>query len=122
MNKKESNIILNTYKEIYRIHEVVKIDKADTIRELKIMIDALGMKKERYIIENEVIAERDNIKYSSLQMYEMIFNNFLKYGKYIHYDLDEIDVYYDDLQFRMTEEENKCYTAQVNYIESHKAA
>lgn len=116
MNKKERKIILDTYKTIYRIHEIVKIDKSDSIREFKYLLDVLGMEKERYMIENEIIAERDNLTYMQKEMYSLIFETFSKYGKYIHYDLEEIDMYYNDLQFKMTDEENRCHKNQVHSI------
>jgi hypothetical protein len=122
MNKKETSIILASYKHIYACNEVLNIDKTDTIREYRHMLEELGLKKEMYIIENEVICERDNIKYSSKQVYEMIFETFLKYNKYIHYDMNEIERYYDDLQFYFTDEENKCHIARINLLNNYKAA
>lgn len=121
MNKKEKNIILENYKRAYHSQEILKNNKDDTRRTLKFMLDDLGLKKERYIIENEIISERDNISYMNKETYKMIFDTFLRHEKYIHYDLDEIDQYYFDLQYEMTDEENKYYLNQINYIKEHTA-
>lgn len=120
MNKKESKIILDTYKNVLYVHELCKIDKDDTRRELKNLLDALGMKKERYTIENEIISERDSFNYTIKEMYSLIFETFLKYGKYINYNMDEIDRCYYNLKYELTEEENKCYQAQIKYILNNK--
>jgi hypothetical protein len=120
MNKKESAIILKSYKDIYYAHCILEIDKTDSRREFKFLLDTLGLKKERYIVENEIITEKENINCSSKSMYEMIFETFAKYNKYINYDLNEIDTIYDDLQFEMTEEDKKCHIARISYIENNK--
>lgn len=122
MNKKEMNIILTTYKEAYNAQEILGFDKADTLRTLKFMIDSLGLEKQRYEIENDVIAERDHLNITTKEMYQIIFETFEKYNVYVNYDLDEIEMYYDNLQFKMTQEENKCHQARINYIISNKAA
>jgi len=119
MNKKEIKTIVETYKRIYNVQEVVGIDKSDTIYELKFLLDSLGLKKERYIAENEVITERDELK-SEKAEYKMIFDDFIKYGVYVNYDLEEIEMYYDDLQFRMNDEEIGCNTARIDYIKERK--
>ena len=118
MNKKEKGIILDTYKNMYYCNMIVQIDKLDAIRELKIMIDKLELKKERYEIENEIISERDGIKATAKYMYESIFEVFTKYEKYVHYDLNDIEMCYDNLEYKMTEEERKCDTAKINYLKN----
>jgi hypothetical protein len=122
MTNKEKQIILNTYKENYSAHEILKIDKSETLYTLRYLLDSLELKKDRYIIENSVIIERDNIKFMEREAFQMIFDTFLKYGKYIHYDLQEIDMYYDDLQYEMTEEEIRCHNARIRNIMSYRAA
>lgn len=122
MNKKESQIILNTYKQIYFAHTIVNIDKSDTIREFKFMLDNLGLKKERYIVENNIIAERDELTGTVKECYIMIFETFTRYGKYINYDLKEIQMYYDNLQYEFTEEDVKCHNARIKYILDRIAA
>lgn len=120
MNKKEMQTILGTYKQIFHTHTVLRYDKADTVREFKFMLDSLNLKKERYIVENEVIAESKSMKSTVKSMYEMIFEDFAKYGRYINYDLEEIGLYYDNLQYELTEEENKCHVSRVNYIKEYE--
>lgn len=119
MNKKEMNTILKSYKTIYNL-KLMGFDKDDSIREFKILLNNLGMEIERYKAENEIIAAHNNMSCTIIEMYEMIFNDFLKYGRPIHYDLKEIDEYYDYLEFKMTEEENACHKARINYINTHQ--
>ena len=38
------------------------------------------------------------------------------YNAYTNYDLDEIDTYYQELTWELSEEENKCHKARVKYI------
>jgi len=116
MNKNEKSIILDTYKQIYYTHHIVKIDKSDSLREFKFLLQSLNLKKELYQVENEVIAESENMKLTVIEMYKMIFETFAKYNTYTNYDLSEIDIYYEELQWEFTEEENKCHKARVNYI------
>ena len=116
MNKKELNTILSVYKDIYYTHHVVKIDKSDSLREFKFLLTSLNLKKESYMVENKVIAEAENMSLTVKEMYNMIFESFVKYNTYCNYDLEEIDIYYEELQWEMTEEENKCHKASVRYI------
>ena len=116
MTKNEKSIILSTYKDIYYTHDVVKIDKLDSLREFKFLLASLNLKKESYQVENEVIAEFNNMKLTVIEMYKMIFETFAKYNTYTNYNLEEIDIYYEELQWQFTEEENKCHKARVKYI------
>lgn len=116
MNKNEKSIILNTYKEAYHCHNILNIDKTEVLYTLKFMVDSLGLKRERYIVENGIISEKLNLTSLEIQMYEMIFESFEKYGDYINYDLNQIDELYDDLKYQMTEEENKCHLARIKYL------
>jgi len=116
MNKSEKSIILSTYKDIYYTHHVVKIDKSDALREFKFLLASLNLKKESYQVENEVIAEVKNMSLTVIEMYKMIFETFAKYNTYCNYNLEEIDIYYEELQWEFTEEENKCHKARIKYI------
>ena len=116
MTKQEKQTILSAYKQIYYTHHVVKINKSDALREFKFLLSSLNLKKELYQIENEVIIEANNLKLTVKEMYNMIFELFVKYNTYCNYDLEEIDIYYEELQWEMTEEENKCHKARVRYI------
>ena len=115
MNKTETNTIINIYKDMYYVHHIVNIDKSETLREFKFMIDKLGLKKQRYIVENKIIMERDEIT-GKADIYEMIFNDFILYNRYVHYDINEISNEYDELQFYMNDEQLKCNKARINYI------
>jgi len=116
MNKKEKDIILNTYREIYNIHNVLKIDKTDTLRDFKFMLKNLNLTKDMYMIENEIIAEQNNLSLTVKEMFRMIFETFAKYNVYVNYNIEEINMYYDNLQYEFTEEEIKCHKARINYI------
>jgi len=117
MTKNEKSIILSAYKDIYYTHNIVKIDKSDSLREFKFLLNSLNLKKESYQVENEIIAETNNLKITVIEMYKMIFETFAKYNTYINYNLEEINIYYEELQWEFTEEENKCHKARVKYIE-----
>jgi len=116
MTKQEKQTILSAYKQIYYTHHIVKIDKSDSLREFKFLLSSLNLKKESYQIENEVIIEANNLKLTVIEMYKMIFETFAKYNTYTNYNLSEIDIYYEELQWEMTEEENKCHKARIKYI------
>jgi hypothetical protein len=105
MNKCERELILTAYKNCYHVQEITGIDKQDTIRELKHLIDSLNLKRERYQTENEVITERDNIRLIPREMYSLIFDSFAKHGHLVHYDLQEIELIFAELQYEMTDEE-----------------
>ena len=116
MTKNEKSIILSAYKDIYYIHHVVKIDKSDSLREFKFLLTSLNLKKESYMVENKVIAEAENMSLTVIEMYKMIFETFAKYNTYCNYNLEEIDIYYEELKWKFTEEENKCHKARIKYI------
>jgi len=70
MTKKELNTILSAYKQIYYTYHIVKIDKSDALREFKFLLTSLNLKKELYQVENEVIAEANNLKLTVIEMYK----------------------------------------------------
>ena len=114
MNKKEIATIKESYKAIYKNS---LIDKADMSRfNMKMLLDNLGLKKERYEVENEVIADNNNYKSMIVESFQMIAEDFEKYGVYVNYDLTEIENIFEDLQYEMTEEEIRCYNARINLI------
>lgn len=60
MNKKEIQILKDNYKRIYKDSLV---NTADMSRfNMKMLLDSLGLKKERYEAENEVIVDNNNYR------------------------------------------------------------
>jgi len=116
MNKKESAIILKSYYDMYFSQTVCGIDKSDSIRDFSFMLKTLGMTKEKYEIENKIISDHKEIKGTAKVMFEAIFESFAKFGAYVHFDLEEIDTYYENLQYKMDEEGIKCHKARISYL------
>jgi hypothetical protein len=116
MNKQEKNIILELYKEALYSHHILRIEKVEVLREYRYLLSKLEITKDRYAIENDIIAERDNISSSKKDMYTMIFDTFSKYNRYVNFNIDDINMVFDDLQYEMTEEEISCHNARMRYI------
>jgi len=116
MNKKEASIILKTYSDIYYSHVINEFDKSESIREFSFLLKSLGMNKEKTMVENVIICERDNIRGTAKEMYRMIFESFSEHEVYVNYDLSEIDMYYENLKYSMSEEDIKCHNARIKYL------
>lgn len=114
MNKKEIQTIKESYKITYKDSLTNTSDMSRY--HMKFLMDSLNLKKERYEVENEVIAENNNYKSMTIEAFQGIFEDFEKYGVYVNYDLDSIDNYFDKLKYKMTEEEIRCYNARINLI------
>lgn len=119
MNKKELNIITATYKDMLYTNEVLEIDKSDSIREFKRLLDNLNLKDERYTVENEIICYKNNYNCIVRETFELIYNTFKKYNQYVNYNLDDIENIYNDLKYIMTVEDNKCHEARIRNILSY---
>lgn len=117
MNKKEKAILLDSYKRIYYTHELVGIDKSDSIHEFKFILNNLGLELDRYIIENKIIAEKMELKPTQEEAFEMMFNDCIKYGRYENYGKHLVGAV-EELKFNMTEEEKKCNAARIRTIEN----
>lgn len=113
MNSKDKSTILQQYDSLLRVQKL-GYDKSETLQEFRRLLDNLTLKAERIQVENTITAE--DMKPTQQDMYSMIFETFSKYGVYPHYDLNEIDNIFENLQFKMTEEEKKCHKARVSYI------
>jgi len=116
MNKTEKIIILKQYQDMFYAQSVLEIDKSDSIREFSFLLKTLGMTKEKFEVENKILAEENGIKGTARAMFEAIFEAFAKFGTYVHYDLSEINMYYDDLQYKMDAEGIKCHKARISYL------
>ena len=112
MNKNEKNIILNTYKDKY-YSNTIGIDNKNTTTTLKILLDKLNLKEERYNIENEIISYNNNYGKITTDTFKMVIDDFKKYNVYVNYDIDDIENYYYDLTYKMTDEEVKCNNARI---------
>ena len=119
MNKKEKEIIINTYKDIIYSAEILNFDYTDTKRKFKHLLDQLNLKNERYQVENEIISLKNEYNYIIRETFGLIYNTFKKYNQYVNYDLDMICIIFDDLQFKMTEEEIKCHKARIKVINEY---
>lgn len=115
MNKKEKRIILNTYKQKYYAH-TIGIDNKNTITTLKMLLNELNLKEERYNIENEIISCNNNYGKITTDTFKMVFDDFKKYNVYVNYNIDDIENYYYDLTYKMTDEEIKCNNARINLL------
>ena len=115
MNLKEKEIILKEYSDLLYSDMILKIDKSDTLRHFRNLLKGLNLIKEMYATENEIICYRDNVAGIKKEMFRMIIDTFAKYNKYVKFDIDEIELYFDNLQYEMTEEE-KCHHAQMKYL------
>jgi len=116
MNKTEKAIILKQYHDMFYAQSVLEIDKSDSIREFSFLLKTLGMTKEKFEVENKILAEEKGITGTTKEMYSLIFESFAKYNCYVNYDLKEIDLYYDSLEWKMTQEKNKCHKARISYL------
>jgi hypothetical protein len=116
LTSKEKEIILKSYADLYFAEKVLQFDKSETLYTLRFLLDNLQLKKDRYMVENEIISQRNNLAGTQKEMYLMIFETFAKYGRYINYDILEIESVYDDLQYEITDEEKRCHNARIEYI------
>lgn len=115
MNKKEIQIIKESYRNVYKANLEYECNPASCV-DMRVLIDTLGLKEHRYEVENEVISDRNNYNAIIKDMFKMIFDDFKKHGIYVHYDLEEIDVYFYELQYEMSEEDISCYNSRMSYL------
>lgn len=115
MNKKEIQIIEESYRNVYKANLEYEYNPVACV-DMRVLMDTLGLKENRYKVENEVISDRNNYNAIIRDMFQMIFDDFKKYGVYVHYDLEEIDVYFSELQYEMNQEDISCYNARISYL------
>ena len=80
-------------------------------------MDDMGLKLDRYIIENKIIAEKMGLTEIQKEAFEMMFNDCIKYGRYENYGKHLVGAV-EELKFDMTEEEKKCNAARIRTIEN----
>lgn len=116
MTKKEKQIILNQYEMIYKVN-LDGIDKSDSIREIGVILDLLGLNKEKYEVENKVLSTRAG--YSNviaIDTFQMIFDSFYRYGSLVKYNIEEIEEVFEQLKFEMNEDDVRYNTRRINII------
>lgn len=118
MNKKEKQIILDRYELILNTREL-GIDKSDSIRELSSLIDALGMKKERYMVENKIISNSKGFSIIVIDAFEMIFESFLKYGCIVKYDIEEVEEAFENVRLDMNADEVNYNSKRIAIIKEY---
>ena len=115
MNKREKSTIIDIYRGILVDTYLRGLDKEDTRREFTRLLDLLGLKEERYRVENKILAKKMELTEVQEEAYEMMFNDCIKYGVYAKYGDELLDAVYN-LEFEFTEEELKCNKARVELI------
>lgn len=118
MNKKEKQIILEQYELILNIN-AGGIDKQDSIREISNLLNLFDMQKERYMVENKVIANTHKYPFTVIGMFEMLFDSISKHGRYINYNIDEIEEVLSNLKWDMTEEEYNYNIKRIAIIREY---
>lgn len=115
MNKKEKNTILDIYRGILVETHLIGLDKEDSKMEFTRLLDLLGLKEERYRVENKILAKKLELNEIQEEAYEMIFNDCIKYGVYAKYGNELLEAMYN-LEYDFTDEELKCNKARVELI------
>lgn len=101
---------------IYKVN-LDGIDKSDSIREIGVVLDLLGLNKEKYEVENKVLSTRAG--YSNviaIDTFQMIFDSFYRYGSLVKYNIEEIEDVFEQLKFEMKEDEVRYNTRRINII------
>ena len=120
MTKTELNIIKEHYKHLYYSCRVLKNDSLkDSVYEMRDLLSALNLKDVAYTIENEVISEEKNYNYTLREVFSMVYDNFKKYNVYIHYTLEDLEHYFEELQYSMLAEEKKLNAKRIELIKSY---
>lgn len=115
MTKNEKAILLDSYKMIVSC-ETIGLDKDDARREFESLLDKLDLKTDRYLVKNNVICETNEYDLIVVDTFYMVFNTFLKYNRYVYFDINDIDDCYNDLQFEMNDEDIKCHNARMKIL------
>ena len=116
MNKMEKQIILEGYKTILEIH-IEGIDKIDSIKEYRILLNKLGLINERIKIENKVIAKVNNLLPSEIDIYDLLIDTLYNYHCIANYT--EVKEYFSLLKYDLNKEELMYAERRLNYLKSH---
>lgn len=116
MNKMEKQIILEGYKTILEIH-IEGIDKIDSIKEYRILLNKLGLINERIKIENKVIAKVNNLLPSEIDIYDLLIDTLYNYHCIANYT--EVEEYFSLLKYDLNKEELMYAERRLNYLKSH---
>lgn len=115
MKKNEIAIIIDRYSELFKL-KPNDWDKEEPLFELRIILDKLGLKKQRYEAENKAIMEHKEIRLIEREAFKMLFDDFVKYNRYVEFDIADIEMHFDDIKFDMTEEQIKCNKARIRML------
>lgn len=118
MNKKELSTIEKEYN--FTIQASLQgFNKDQELILLKRLMDNLGLKDNRYKIENREIIRYKEYNYIVKESFNSLYEDFKKYGYYTIMDVEEIEMAFDDLQYKMTDEEVKCNKARIRNIKEN---
>lgn len=114
MNKKEKEIMLKGYeRNLISLSEGFEYKK-EVVREYSILLDNLGLMKEKYEVENKILADLNDLNEAEKDMYDMIIKDLNKYDIYCNYS--DIENYIYELEYEFTEEQLRCNKARINYL------
>lgn len=117
MNKKEKEIMLKGYeRNLISLSEGFEYKK-EVVREYSILLDGLGLMKEKYEVENKILADLNDLNETEKDMYDMIIKDLNKYDIYCNYS--DIENYIYELEYEFTEEQLRCNKARINYLNEH---
>lgn len=119
MNNKEIKTIENKYYEICKLVLMGYDYHKTTQQEIGNMMELLGLKKNKYIIENNAVIDHKSYNGIVREVFNMLFDNFVKYKVYTTFDIDDIEMYFENLQYNMTAEEIKCNKARIRIIKEN---
>ena len=120
MTKNELNIIKEHYKHlVYGCYALKNDSLKDSVYDMRDLLSALNLKDVAYTIENEVISEEKNYNYTLREVFSMVYDNFKKYNVYIHYTLEDLEHYFEELQYSMLPEEKKLNVKRIELIKSY---
>lgn len=114
MNKKEKEIMLKGYeRNLISLSEGFEYKK-EVVREYSILLDGLGLMKEKYEVENKILADLNELNETEKDMYDMIIKDLNKYDIYCNYS--DIENYIYELEYEFTEEQLRCNKARIKYL------
>ena len=114
--------IIKKYEKVYTYGYGFIYDlKESWIDFLKDEVDrnVIYIKDNRYKIENREIIRYKEYNYIVKESFNSLYEDFKKYGYYTIMDVEEIEMAFDDLQYKMTDEEVKCNKARIRNIKEN---
>lgn len=118
MNKRELSIIEKEFNWTIQA-SLQGFNKDEELTLLRRLMDNLGLKDNRYKIENREIMRYKEYNYIVKESFNSIYEDFKKYGYYTIMDIEEIEWAFDELKYMMTDEEVKCNKARIRNIKEN---